>query len=93
MPLLINDITLFYKHHQDDYASAGWVGLAYNVILSPFLRIRLPVPEIPSDLLCPVLLSGPERIGTRGMKRSNGGRKYSATGDMDIFRAVLIIRD
>ena len=49
-----------------------WVGLAYNVIISPFLGIWLPVPEIQSDLLYPVLLGMLGMSGIRGMECVKG---------------------
>jgi len=49
-----------------------WVGLAYNVILSPFLGIWLPVPEIQSDLLYPVLLGMLGMSGIRGYEKVKG---------------------
>ena len=49
-----------------------WVGLAYNVIISPFLGIWLPVPAIQSDLLYPVLLGMLGMSGIRGVERVKG---------------------
>jgi|TARA_R100001510_G_C7652624_1_gene210505 hypothetical protein len=49
-----------------------WIGLMYNVIISPFLGIWLPVPEIQSDLLYPVLLGMLGMSGIRGVERVKG---------------------
>ena len=49
-----------------------WIGLAYNVVVSPFLGIWLPVPEIQSDLLYPVLLGMLGMSGIRGYERVKG---------------------
>ena len=49
-----------------------WIGLAYNVIVSPFLGIWLPVPEIQSDLLYPVLLGMLGMSGIRGYEKVKG---------------------
>lgn len=49
-----------------------WIGLAYNVVISPFLGIWLPVPEIQSDLLYPVLLGMLGMSGIRGYERVKG---------------------
>ncbi len=49
-----------------------WIGLAYNVVVSPFLGIWLPVPEIQSDLLYPVLLGMLGMSGIRGYEKVKG---------------------
>jgi len=49
-----------------------WIGLAYNVVVSPFIGIWLPVPEIQSDLLYPVLLGMLGMSGIRGYERVKG---------------------
>jgi len=49
-----------------------WIGLAYNVVISPFLGIWLPVPEIQSDLLYPVLLGMLGMSGIRGYEKVKG---------------------
>jgi len=49
-----------------------WLGLAYNVIISPFLGIWLEVPEIQSDLLYPVLLGMLGMSGIRMNERVKG---------------------
>jgi len=49
-----------------------WIGLAYNVVVSPFLSIWFPVPEIQSDLLYPVLLGMLGMSGIRGYERVKG---------------------
>jgi hypothetical protein len=49
-----------------------WIGLAYNVVVSPFLDIWLPVPEIQSDLLYPVLLGMLGMSGIRGYEKVKG---------------------
>ena len=46
--------------------------MAYNVIVSPFLGIWLPVPEIQSDLLYPVLLGMLGMSGIRGYEKVKG---------------------
>jgi len=62
-----------------------WVGLAYNVILSPFLGIWLPVPEIQSDLLYPVLLGMLGMSGIRGYEKGKAKRKFSVTGQTPVI--------
>jgi hypothetical protein len=49
-----------------------WIGLAYNVVVSPFLGIWFPVPEIQSDLLYPVLLGMLGMSGIRGYEKIKG---------------------
>ena len=49
-----------------------WIGLAYNVVVSPFIGIWLPVPEIQSDLLYPVLLGMLGMSGIRGYEKVKG---------------------
>lgn len=53
----------------------GWVcglGLAYNVLLSPFLGIWLVVPTVDPSLLYPVMLGMLGLAGARSWEKSKG---------------------